>query len=69
MLALALYGLVARTRIGAWVRAGASNRDMAQAMGVNIPRLFTAVFGVGAALCAVAGVLLVPLFAVQTCVG
>jgi branched-chain amino acid transport system permease protein len=68
-LALALYVLVARTRIGAWVRAGASNREMAQAMGVNIPRLFTAVFGVGAALCAVAGALLGPLFAVQIGMG
>src|SRR2546425_233852 len=65
----ALYLLVARTRIGMLVRAGASNREMALAMGVNIPWLFTLLFGVGAGLCAVAGALLGPLFAVQVGMG
>src|SRR5712664_2346962 len=65
----ALYLLVARTRIGMLVRAGASNREMALAMGVDIPRLFTLLFGVGAGLCAVAGALLGPLFAVQVGMG
>src|SRR4051812_13496878 len=60
-----LYLLVAKTRIGMLVRAGASNREMALAMGANIPRLFTIVFGVGAGLCAVAGGLLGPILAVQ----
>jgi branched-chain amino acid transport system permease protein len=69
VIALLLYLLVARTRIGALVRAGASNREMAMAMGVNIKHLFTAVFGIGAALCAVAGALLGPLFAVQVGMG
>src|SRR6266704_1033705 len=64
-----LYLLVARTRIGMLVRAGASNREMALAMGVNIPRPFTLLFGVGAGLCAVAGALLGPLFAVQVGMG
>ena len=64
-----LYVLVAKTRIGMLVRAGASNREMALAMGVDIRRLFTLVFGVGAALCAVAGALLGPLFAVQVGMG
>jgi len=67
--ALLLYWLVARTRTGMLVRAGASNREMALAMGVNIKWLFTAVFGAGAALCAVAGALLGPLFAVQVGMG
>jgi branched-chain amino acid transport system permease protein len=67
--ALVLYFLVARTRIGMLVRAGASNREMALAMGVNIRLLFTLVFGVGAALCAVAGAMLAPLFAVQVGMG
>ncbi len=69
LLAIALYLLVTRTRLGALVRAGASNREMTMAMGVNISRLFTAVFGIGAALCAVAGALLGPLFAVQVGMG
>jgi branched-chain amino acid transport system permease protein len=64
-----LYWMVARTRTGMLVRAGASNREMALAMGANIPRLFTIVFGVGAGLCAVAGGLLGPILAVQVGMG
>ena len=67
--AVLLYLLVAKTRVGMLVRAGASNREMALAMGVNVKRLFTAVFGVGAALCALAGALLGPLLAVQVGMG
>jgi branched-chain amino acid transport system permease protein len=64
-----LYVLVTRTRLGMQVRAGASNREMARAMGVDVRRLFTAVFGLGAALCAVAGGMLGPLLAVQVGMG
>ena len=64
-----LFLFISKTRIGMLVRAGASNREMALAMGVNIRVLFTAVFGVGAALCAVAGALLAPLLAVQVGMG
>jgi branched-chain amino acid transport system permease protein len=64
-----LYWLVARTRMGMRVRAGASNREMATAMGVNINALFTAVFAIGAMLCAVAGAMLGPLLAVQVGMG
>ena len=64
-----LYVLVARTRAGMRVRAGASNREMAQVMGVDVKRLFTAVFAIGAALCALAGALLGPLLAVQVGMG
>ena len=67
--ALLLYWLVTRTRTGMLVRAGASNREMATAMGVNIRRLFTIVFGVGAMLCALAGAMLGPLLAVQVGMG
>ena len=68
-LALAMYALIAKTRLGALVRAGASNRVMTEAMGINVRRLFTAVFGIGAALCAVAGAMLGPLLAVQIGMG
>ena len=68
-IALLLYLLVQKTRVGALVRAGASNREMSSAMGVNVGRLFTLVFGLGAALCAVAGSLLGPLLAVQVGMG
>jgi branched-chain amino acid transport system permease protein len=67
--AVLLYFLVARTRTGMLVRAGASNREMATAMGVNIKLLFTLVFGFGAALCAVAGAMLGPILAVQVGMG
>jgi branched-chain amino acid transport system permease protein len=69
VLAVLLYLMVAKTRMGALVRAGASNREMAMAMGVDIRRLFTAVFGIGAMLCAVAGAMLSPLLAVQVGMG
>ena len=68
-LALLLYLLVQKTRLGALVRAGASNRAMSGAMGVNVARLFTGVFAIGAGLCAVAGGLLGPLLAVQVGMG
>jgi branched-chain amino acid transport system permease protein len=67
--ALGLYGLIARTRLGMRVRAGASNREMATAMGSNVRALFTGVFAIGAALCAVAGAMLGPLVAVQVGMG
>jgi branched-chain amino acid transport system permease protein len=67
--ALFLFLLISKTRVGMLVRAGASNREMALAMGVDIKTLFTAVFGVGTALCALAGALLAPLLAVQVGMG
>jgi branched-chain amino acid transport system permease protein len=67
--AVSLFLLVTKTRVGMLVRAGASNREMALAMGVNIRLLFTLVFGAGAALCAVAGAMLAPLLAVQVGMG
>jgi branched-chain amino acid transport system permease protein len=67
--AAALYWLIVRTRVGALVRAGASNREMALALGINVKRLFTLVFGLGAALCALAGAMLGPLLAVQIGMG
>lgn len=67
--ALLLYLLVARTRAGMLVRAGASNREMAAVMGVRVTRLFTAVFVLGAMLCALAGALLGPVLAVEVGMG
>jgi len=64
-----LYVLVARTRMGMLIRAGASNRLMATAMGVDIKRLFTVVFGLGAALCGLAGAMLGSLLSVQVGMG
>jgi len=64
-----LFLLVTHTRAGMRVRAGASNREMAEVMGVDVKRLFTGVFAIGAALCALAGAMLGPLLAVQVGMG
>lgn len=69
VVAVGLYVLVNRTRIGMWMRAGASNPQMAAVMGVRIKPLFTFVFALGAALCALAGALLGPLLAVSVGMG
>jgi len=67
--ALSLYWLIARTRVGMLVRAGASNREMALALGADVGRIFTAVFALGAALAALAGAFLGTLLAVQVGMG
>jgi branched-chain amino acid transport system permease protein len=59
--AAALYWLVVKTRTGMLIRAGASNRSMAGALGVNIGLLFTLVFGLGAALAGLAGMMAAPI--------
>jgi branched-chain amino acid transport system permease protein len=64
-----LWLLVTRTRLGMWVRAGANNREMAVAMGVNVKQLYTAVFGFGVVLSALAGAMLGPFVAVEAGMG
>jgi len=51
------------------IRAGASNREMVGALGVDIKKIFTLVFGLGAALAALAGVLAGPIFSVTIGMG
>jgi branched-chain amino acid transport system permease protein len=67
--ALLLYLLVMRTRIGMLIRAGASNREMVGALGVNIKLLYTLVFGLGAALAGFAGLMQAPILTVQIGMG
>src|SRR6266404_4602401 len=64
-----LYVLVMRTRIGMLIRAGASNREMVAALGVNIKLLYTLVFGLGAALAGLAGLMQAPILTVQIGMG
>jgi branched-chain amino acid transport system permease protein len=68
-IALLLYILVMRTRIGMLIRAGASNREMVGALGVNIKLLYTLVFGLGAALAGFAGMIQAPISFVQIGMG
>jgi branched-chain amino acid transport system permease protein len=64
-----LYLLIMRTRLGMLIRAGASNREMVGALGVNIKLLYTLVFGLGAALAGFAGLMQAPILTVQIGMG
>jgi branched-chain amino acid transport system permease protein len=64
-----LWYVVARTRLGMLIRAGASNRAMVAALGINIRLLYTVVFGFGAALAGLAGLMAGPIYAVQPGMG
>jgi branched-chain amino acid transport system permease protein len=64
-----LYLLVMRTRLGMLIRAGASNREMVGALGVNIKLLYTLVFGLGATLAGFAGLMQAPILTVQIGMG
>ncbi len=69
LVALLLWYLFSRTRLGMQIRAGASNRDMIGALGVNIKLLYTLVFGLGTLLAGLAGVMAGPIFAVESGMG
>lgn len=59
-LALGMYWLIRRTRLGMMIRAGAVNREMVQALGINIGLLYRVVFALGVALAAFAGMIAAP---------
>ena len=67
--AVLMYFLIMRTRLGMLIRAGASNREMIGALGVNIKLLYTMVFGLGAALAGFAGLMQAPILTVQIGMG
>jgi branched-chain amino acid transport system permease protein len=67
--ALFLYLVVMRTRVGMLIRAGASNREMVGALGINIKLLYTLVFGIGAALAGLAGLMQAPILTVSIGMG
>ena len=67
--AVLMYLLIMRTRLGMLIRAGASNREMVGALGVNIKLLYTMVFGLGAALAGFAGLMQAPILTVQIGMG
>lgn len=69
LVAVGLWWLISRTRVGMLVRAGADDGEMVDALGVNVQRLFTLIFSLGALLCGFAGVMAAPLLAVQIGMG
>ncbi len=58
--AAGMYWLIQKTKLGMTIRAGASNRQMAQSLGIDINRLFALVFAAGVALAAFAGMIAAP---------
>ena len=68
-LAAGLYLLISKTRLGMKIRAGAFNRDMAEALGVNIKLIHSVVFGLGVALATVAGMIAAPISSVYPNMG
>ncbi len=69
LLALGLYLLISRTRLGMKIRAGAFNRDMTEALGVNIRLIYAVVFALGVGLAAIAGMIAAPISSVYPGMG
>jgi branched-chain amino acid transport system permease protein len=69
VLALGLYFVVNKTRLGMMIRAGASNRDMVRGLGINIKLLYRTVFAGGVALAALAGMIAAPMSSVYPGMG
>ncbi len=67
--AIGLYLIVAKTRLGMIVRAGSVDRTMVRALGINVTPIFSLVFGFGASLAALAGVLAAPILSVSPGMG
>ncbi|HXH03681.1 MAG TPA: branched-chain amino acid ABC transporter permease [Candidatus Competibacteraceae bacterium] len=68
-LAISLYFLIQKTKLGMTIRAGASNREMVEALGINIRALYTLIFAGGVALAAFAGMLAAPITSVYPGMG
>lgn len=69
LVAAGLWLMFSKTRLGMQIRAGASNREMVSALGVNIKLLYTLVFGLGTLLAGLAGVMAGPILAVESGMG
>ncbi|MFZ6645946.1 branched-chain amino acid ABC transporter permease [Undibacterium sp. TJN25] len=69
VVAIGLYYVVNRTRLGMMIRAGASNRDMVRGLGINIRLLYRIVFAAGVALAALAGMIAAPVTSVYPGMG
>jgi len=68
-LALALYFLISKTRLGMKIRAGAFNHDMTEALGINIKRIHAIVFAIGVGLATIAGMIAAPVSSVYPNMG
>ena len=68
-LAVGLYLLISKTRLGMKIRAGAFNRDMAESLGINIKLIYAVVFALGVGLATVAGMIAAPVASVYPNMG
>ncbi|OVZ57963.1 branched-chain amino acid ABC transporter permease [Pigmentiphaga sp. NML080357] len=69
LLAVAMYVALKKTRLGMMVRAGATNREMVQSLGINISLLYRIVFAVGVAIAVLAGMIAAPVSSVYPGMG
>ncbi len=71
LLVAAVWAFLTRTRYGLFIRAGSEDDEMAEALGINVRRVFTLVFGIGIGLAGVAGLFLIwePLFQLDITLG
>jgi branched-chain amino acid transport system permease protein len=67
--ALALYAVISRTRVGMMIRAGAANREMVASLGIDVKKLFRAMFAAGVALAVLAGMIAAPVSSVYPGMG
>ncbi|MEN9887859.1 MAG: hypothetical protein RL758_2437, partial [Pseudomonadota bacterium] len=68
-LAIGLYLLISKTRLGMKIRAGAFNRDMTEALGINIRLIHAVVFALGVGLASIAGMIAAPISSVYPNMG
>jgi len=69
VVALGMWGVIARTRVGMAIRAGATNREMVQSLGIDIRMLYRLVFAAGMALAVLAGMIAAPVSSVYPGMG
>ena len=69
LVAILMFWVLRRTRLGMMIRAGASNREMINSLGIDINRLFRIVFAIGVALAALAGAIAAPVSSVYPGMG
>ncbi|MDF3832426.1 branched-chain amino acid ABC transporter permease [Cupriavidus basilensis] len=69
LVAAAMYVVIRRTRLGMMIRAGATNREMVQSLGINVTVLYRFVFALGVALAVLAGMIAAPVSSVYPGMG
>ncbi|CAG2140720.1 branched-chain amino acid ABC transporter permease [Cupriavidus numazuensis] len=69
LVAAGMYYVIRRTRLGMMIRAGATNREMVQSLGINVTVLYRVVFALGVALAVLAGMIAAPVSSVYPGMG